>query len=143
FGAKVLTTKNLLPWQAIAMNIATLGTVITFAKFIFLPHHHPEIVQDEEETKKLEVQSNQIQPGFWWAMLILLGGLIMANIVYYEAYTIANIVKPLITIGIGWLAYLLIFPKLLLRLPRAVEKFDHLIGVMSLMLILVFWMVRV
>ncbi|HHP7229512.1 MAG TPA: cation:proton antiporter, partial [Xenococcaceae cyanobacterium] len=39
FGAKVLTTKNLLPWQAIAMNIATLGTVITFAKFIFLPHH--------------------------------------------------------------------------------------------------------
>ena len=37
FGAKVLTSKNLMPWQAIAMNIATVGTVITFAKFIFLP----------------------------------------------------------------------------------------------------------
>jgi multicomponent Na+:H+ antiporter subunit D len=37
FGAKVLTTKNLLPWQAIAMNVAALGTAISFAKFIFLP----------------------------------------------------------------------------------------------------------
>ena len=41
FGAKVLTTKNLLPWQVIAMNIAALGTAISFAKFIFLPHKKP------------------------------------------------------------------------------------------------------
>ena len=38
FGAKILTAKNLLPWQVIAMNIATVGTTIVFAKFIFLPH---------------------------------------------------------------------------------------------------------
>ncbi len=38
FGAKVLTTKNLLPWQVVGMNIAALGTAISFAKFIFLPH---------------------------------------------------------------------------------------------------------
>ncbi len=130
FGAKVLTTKNLLPWQVIAMNVATLGTVITFAKFIFLPHERSQV-------------KGQIQAGFWWAMVILLGGLIAANAFYYEAYTLLNIVKPLVTIALGWLAYLLIFKKSVIKLPRAMEELEHLIGVMSLMLILVFWMVRV
>lgn len=37
FGAKVLTMKNLVSWQIIGMNIAALGTAISFAKFIFLP----------------------------------------------------------------------------------------------------------
>lgn len=128
FGAKVLTTKNLLPWQVIAMNIAALGTAISFAKFIFLPH------------KKSEGKS-KIQPGFWWAMVILLGGLIAANGIYYEAYTLKNTVKPLITIAVGWLAYLLIFKKSVIKLPRASEKFDNLIGIMSLMLILLFWII--
>ncbi|MDJ0553775.1 MAG: cation:proton antiporter [Microcoleaceae cyanobacterium MO_207.B10] len=127
FGAKVLTTKNLLPWQVIAMNVAALGTSISFAKFIFLPHQN-----NQEKAQKLE-------PGFWAAMVILLGGLIAANVVYYEAYSIKNIIKPLITIGIGWLLYLFIFKKLAIKLPRAIEEFDHLFGVMSLMLILLFW----
>ena len=139
FGAKILTSKNLLPWQVIAMNVATVGTVITFAKFIFLPHGR--VVQDDG-TAKVE-GANKIQPGFWWAMMILVGGLIGANLVYYEAYTLANTVKPLITIVLGWLAYLAIFNKLVLKLPPAIEKLDNLIGVMSLMLILVFWMIRV
>jgi len=128
FGAKVLTSKNLLPWQVIAMNIAALGTAISFAKFIFLPH------QKSKEKSK-------VQPGFWRAMVILLGGLIVANIFYYEAYTLKNVIKPLLTIAIGWLAYLTIFKKSVVKLPRAIEKFDHLIGVMSLMSILVFWIV--
>ena len=38
FGAKVLTMKSLTSWQFIAMNIAAVGTAISFAKFIFLPH---------------------------------------------------------------------------------------------------------
>ncbi len=127
FGAKVLTTKNLLPWQAIAMNIAALGTAISFAKFIFLPHK----AGGEEVVK----------PGFWLAAILLLGGLFAANVVYYEAYSLANIVKPLATIGLGWLAYLLIFKRSVLKLPRVMEQFEHLIGGMSLMLILLFWMV--
>jgi len=127
FGAKVLTTKNLLPWQAIAMNVAALGTAISFAKFIFLPHK-----ADGEEA---------VKPGFWPAAILLLGGLFIANIAYYEAYTLANIVKPLATIGLGWLAYLLIFKRSVLKLPRVVEQFEHLIGGMSLMLLLLFWMV--
>ena len=134
FGAKVLTTKNLLPWQVIGMNIAALGTAISFAKFIFLPHQNfPQTPLNKGGEDK------EVQPGFWWAMVILLGGLIAANGVYYQAYTLKNIVKPLAIIAIGWLAYLLIFKKLTIKLPRAIEEFDHLIGVMSLMLILLFW----
>ncbi|MBD2743294.1 cation:proton antiporter [Coleofasciculus sp. FACHB-1120] len=127
FGAKVLTAKNFLPWQTIAMNVAALGTAISFAKFIFLPHK-----ADGEEA---------VKPGFWSAVILLLGGLFIANIAYYEAYTLANIVKPLATIGLGWLAYLLIFKRTVLKLPRVVEEFEHLIGGMSLMLLLLFWMV--
>ncbi|MBE9228216.1 cation:proton antiporter [Phormidium sp. LEGE 05292] len=124
FGAKVLTSKNLLPWQAIVMNIAALGTAISFAKFIFLPRG---------------VTENNTKPSFWVAVLILIGGLFIANIVYYEAYTWENIIKPLVTIGIGWLAYLLIFKHLVIKLPRAIEQFDHLIGVMTLILVFLFW----
>ncbi|WP_019503521.1 cation:proton antiporter [Pleurocapsa sp. PCC 7319] len=146
FGAKVLTTKNLLPWQAIAMNIAALGTAISFAKFIFLPHkklvlrHDNQFKADSNTAGEIDGQK-KIQSGFWWAMVILLGGLIGANIFYYEAYTLENIVKPLVTIAIGWLTYLLIFKKLVIKLPRASEKFDHLIGIMSLILILLFWII--
>ncbi|MEO1347857.1 MAG: cation:proton antiporter [Cyanobacteria bacterium J06635_15] len=125
FGAKVLTLKNLLPWQVLGMNIAALGTAISFAKFIFLPHGG----------------EGGAKSGFWSAMLVLLGGLVLANGVYYEAYTLANIIKPLVTIGIGWLAYLMIFQKVILKLPRAIERLEHLIGVMSLMLTALFWMV--
>ncbi len=128
FGAKVLTTKNLLSWQVIGMNIAALGTAISFAKFIFLPH------------QKLE-KPEKLQPGFWAAMVLLLGGLVAANVVYYEAYTVTNVIKPLVTIFLGWLAYFLIFQRVSIKLPRMLEQFDHLMGVMSLMLVLLFWMV--
>ncbi len=40
FGAKVLTTKNLLPWQAIAMNVAALGTAISLVLLPLLPLPH-------------------------------------------------------------------------------------------------------
>jgi multicomponent Na+:H+ antiporter subunit D len=122
FGAKVLTMKSLLPWQVTAMNIAALGTAISFAKFIFLPH------EKDEQAK--------VKPGFWAAIIVLIGGLFLANVVYYEAYTVANIIKPLVTIFLGWLAYFLIFRHTTLKLPRLLEEFDHLIGVMSLMLVL-------
>jgi multicomponent Na+:H+ antiporter subunit D len=127
FGAKVLTAENFLPWQKVAMNIAALGTAISFAKFIFLPHK-----TDGEEA---------VKPGFWPAAIVLLVGLFVANIAYYEAYTLKNIVKPLVTIGLGWLAYLLIFKRSVVKLPRVVEEFEHLTGGMCLMLLLLFWMV--
>ena len=132
FGAKILTTKNLVPWQVIGMNIAALGTSISFAKFIFLPHSRTVSDKDSAVIPK---------SGFWPAIVLLLGGLVLANGLYYEAYTLTNIVKPLVTIALGWLAYFFIFKKLSIQLPRAAEKFEHLIGGMSLMLTLLFWMV--
>jgi multicomponent Na+:H+ antiporter subunit D len=128
FGAKVLTMKSLLPWQVIGMNVAALGTAISFAKLIFLPH------RSDGEIKEMPKLS------FWIAIVVLLGGLFGANVVYYDAYSWANTIKPLSTIGLGWLAYWLIFRKLAIKLPRMFEEFDHLIGVMSLSLILLFWM---
>ena len=136
FGAKVWMGENLLPWQKIALNIATVGTVITFAKFIFLPR------QKLESSSKAE-RKNKIQSGFWGAMAILLGGLIVANGVYGEAYALKNLVKPLVTIAIGWLVYFVLLRKSVVKLPVAIEQFEHLIGGMSLVLILVFWMVQV
>lgn len=125
FGAKVLTMKNIVPWQFIPMNIAALGTSISFAKFIFLPYGKGE----------------KPKPGFWAAMIILLGGLIVANVGYYDAYALKNIIKPVATVGVGWLAYFAIFRQSVIKLPRVQEEFEHLIGGMSLMLILLFWMV--
>lgn len=112
------------------MNPAALGTAISFAKFIFLPH------QKQEDPGKTKIQSS-----FWAAVILLIGGLILANVVYYEAYTVANIVKPLGTIFLGWLAYFAIFRHTVFKLPRLLEQFNHLIGMMSLMLILLFWVV--
>lgn len=125
FGAKVLTMKNLLPWQVIGMNLAALGTAISFAKFIFLPRGGED----------------KIRLSFWPGLILLLAGLVVANIAYYDAYTIANIIKPLATIFLGWFVYLFIIQKISLKLPRMLEQIDHLMGVMSLMLILLFWMV--
>ena len=126
FAAKSLSMKNLASWQFIIMNIAALGTAISFAKFIFLSHSR------EGEQK--------IKPGFWISIIFLITGLIVANIVYPQAYNTADITKALITIAVSWLAYHLIFKKLSISLPRVFEEFEHLVGVMSLTLILLFWM---
>jgi multicomponent Na+:H+ antiporter subunit D len=126
FEAKVLTMKNVESWQFIVMNIAAVGTAISFAKFIFLPHTTAE----EQKTKS----------GFWISVIFLITGLFVANIVYLPAYEITNITKALLTIAAGWLGYHFIFKKLSISLPRVFEEFEHLVGVMSLTLILLFWM---
>jgi multicomponent Na+:H+ antiporter subunit D len=126
FGAKVLTMKNLLPWQEITMNLVAVGTAISFAKFIFLPH------QPGVNTKPIKL-------GFWLAIGLLIGGLVVANVVYFEAYDAKNTIKAIAIIAVGWLAYLTIFRRTSLKLPRMFEQFDDLIGVMTLVSILLFW----
>ena len=133
FGSKILTLKNVLSWQDIGMNIAAVGTVIAFAKFIFLPHQ-PAVESHHSQSK------NKSKTDFWVAIAILLGGLFVANVVYYEAYTLENVVKPLVTIAIGWLAHWLIFQRALVNLPVVFEEFENLIGFMGLILVLLFWM---
>ncbi|BAZ88475.1 cation:proton antiporter [Dolichospermum compactum] len=126
FAAKVSTTKNLESWQLILMNIAAVGTAISFAKFIFLPHTTAE----EQKTKS----------GFWISVIFLITGLFVANIIYLPAYEITNITKAIAIIAAGWLGYHLIFKNLSISLPRVFEEFEHLVGVMSLTLIILFWM---
>ncbi|MCG6136439.1 MAG: cation:proton antiporter [Nostoc sp. LLA-1] len=125
FGAKMLTLENVLSWQVILMNIGAVGTAIIYAKFVFLPHG----------------QGKDVKPGFWPPLILLLGALIAASSLYYEAYTVANITKALAIIGIGWLAHFLIFQRLVVNLPRVLEQLENLIGVMSLMLLLLLGMV--
>ncbi|HIK53947.1 MAG TPA: cation:proton antiporter [Synechococcales cyanobacterium M55_K2018_004] len=125
FVAKAWTLKAVLPWQVFAMSLASVGTAISFAKFIFVPRGGEQ----------------EIKPGFAGAVGLLLGGLVVANLVYPQAYTLAEMTKALITIGGGWLTYLLVFGRITVKLPRMLEQFEQLIGMMSLMLILLFWMV--
>jgi multicomponent Na+:H+ antiporter subunit D len=124
FGAKVLTLKSIAPWQVIPMNIAAAGTAIAYAKFIFLPRG----------------EKQEIKIGLWLAIALLTIGLIIANVVYLDAYTIESIIKALATIAIGWLIYVLVIQRLAIALPRVAEQFEHLIGVMTLSLIVLFWM---
>jgi multicomponent Na+:H+ antiporter subunit D len=131
FAAKTLTLKNLLPWQEIAMNAAAVATAIAYARFIFLRPQTPE--------KPKETGPEQL--GFWLAVTLLLGGLMAANIVYLPAYSVASILKAIAIVAVGWFAYWFVFQKTLIKLPRMLEQFDHLIGVMGLTLVLVFWMV--
>nr|WP_088894011.1 cation:proton antiporter [Leptolyngbya ohadii] len=128
YAAKTLTMKELLPWQVILMNLASIGTAISFAKFIFLPHQEPE-------------KPGEARPGFWAAIALLLGGLVAANGFYLGAYTLSDIMKAIVTIAVGWAAYWLVIRKASIKLPRGMEVFENLIGGMSLMLILLFWMV--
>jgi multicomponent Na+:H+ antiporter subunit D len=129
FGSKVWSMKNLLPWQAIAMNVAAVGTAISFAKFIFLPHG--DDLGASKPTKS----------GYWYATSLLIGGLVFANFAYLQAYTIDNLIKALGTIAIGWLIYWVGIRHVTVKLPRVLEEFEHLVGMMSVVLILLFWMV--
>ncbi|MGD1873526.1 MAG: cation:proton antiporter [Mastigocoleus sp.] len=137
FGAKVMALKGLVSWQSVVMSITAIGTAIVFAKFIFLPvEEKQQVPQTESEEGKQKINN-----GFWLALILLLGMLVAANGLYYQAYTVDNLVKSLATISVGWLAHLFIFQKITLKLPRMFEQFEHLIGVMSVVLALLFWMV--
>ncbi|NEP15782.1 MAG: cation:proton antiporter [Leptolyngbya sp. SIO4C1] len=128
FAAKVLTLKQALPWQAAALNVAAVGTAAVMAKLLFLPHR-----------PAASAKPQTAQLGFWAAIALLLGGLIAASGIYPTAYTLANVGKALITIGLGWLAHLLFLKKITLALPRAPEQLGHLIGAMSLVGVALFW----
>ncbi|MDY6936863.1 MAG: cation:proton antiporter [Cyanobacteriota bacterium] len=131
FGSKVLTLKQLGSWQEIAMNIAAVGTAIVFAKLLFLP-----ISRSSEPT-----EPRKIKFGFWAAIGLLSISLVAASSLYLPGYTTANLLKALVTIVLGWLIYGFVFKRFALKLPRMPEQLENLIGMMSLTLTLLFWMV--
>ena len=69
----------------------------------------------------------------------------MAGTFYIEDYQLANLLKALGKVGLGWLIYAIALRGPLnlarIRLPRAPERLDHLMGGMSLILVLLFWRV--
>jgi multicomponent Na+:H+ antiporter subunit D len=127
FGAKALSVKALPSWQGAVMSVAAVGTAISFAKFLFLPH----------QAKRQE----QAKPGFWPAALVLIVGLVAANGFYLEAYKFSEIGKALGILAVGWLLYWAVIRRVSWKLPRQLEGFEHLIGVMSVSLVALFWMV--
>ncbi len=127
FGAKALTLEYALPWQTMILSVAAVGTVVIYAKFIFLPHRW-----DEKPVANL---------GLWTALAVLLGGLLLANVIYLGAYTGPKVLKALATIGGGLLIHQLLVKRFTVALPRGLENFEHLIGGMSLTLVVLFWMV--
>ena len=130
FGAKLLTLKAALPWQTVPLNVAALGTAILYAQFIFLPHQRHETEPGQGA-----------KPGLWLAVGWLLGAMVLVNGAYLGAYTGPNLIKVLAIVGGGWLIQRLLLSQVTLTLPRGMEAFEHLIGVMSLTLMALFWMV--
>ncbi|PSN14960.1 cation:proton antiporter [filamentous cyanobacterium CCT1] len=127
FAAKTLTLNNLLPWQVIGMNTAAIGSVIVFARLIFLPHQ-----PQSEKT---------LAPEFWPAIGLLGVALVAANLFSIETYSLAAIGKALGIVALGWLIYFGVIRRMTLLLPRTLELFEQLIGFMSLVLMGLFWLV--
>jgi len=123
FEAKTLTLKGLPPWLALALNIAAVGTAISFSKFVFL---------------KPTVLGKPYPLGLALALGILLGGLAIGNLVYWEAFTPVNALKALLTCFIGAGLYWGLVKNLSIKLPDGGETLDHLLGMMSITLTLLF-----
>jgi multicomponent Na+:H+ antiporter subunit D len=70
--------------------------------------------------------------------VILLGGLAVGNVVYWEAFTPSNLLKATLTCLVGAALYWGMVKKLTLKLPDGGEKINHLIGMMSISLTLLF-----
>ncbi|WP_035994377.1 cation:proton antiporter [Leptolyngbya sp. KIOST-1] len=127
FGAKALTLEYALPWQGRPLGLAALGTAVIYAKFMVLPHQPSG--------------KPTTNPGLWTALVLLLGALILSNVVYLDAYNGPKLLAALATIGGGLAIHLLLIKRVKVALPRGLEDFEHLIGGMSLTLVVLFWMV--
>ena len=127
FGAKALALKAVEGWVSIALNVAAVGTVVAFAKFIFLP------------TARV---SQSLSTGFWAAIALLLGVLVSASALTPDAYTLFNLLKALAVVLAGWLLHSLLSPRLAterLTLSASPERLDNITGAMILMLLFLFW----
>ncbi len=122
YGSKILTLDHLLPFQTIIMNIAAVATAIVCAKFIFLPHQGWK----------------NIRLGAWVTIITLVAALMVTSVFDLQVYTVGNVVKALAIVGMGWIGYFFIFKRYVVALPRLFERFEYLIGMMSLILILLF-----
>lgn len=153
FSAKTLALKQLPSWQSWTMTVISVGTAIAMAKFLWLPMANnltpppstPPTSPRQDPATSIKVGNSYA--GFWLALLLLTAGLLLANALDYDAYTIPNISKALITVGIGIVSYRFIHHVPLPTIPhlktQGMEKLEHLIGAMGIVLALLFWMVEI
>lgn len=145
YAAKTQALYQVAPWESNVLTLAAVGTVIAFAKFLFLPFERVPAVVGASSTGALNFLSLPLAdsgnittaktPHLWPAAVLLSSSLVVANGFYPTGYVPLSIVKSLGVIGIGWLAYLVLFRRLKLTPIREVEQLEHLIGVMSLVLV--------
>lgn len=131
FSSKMLTLKAALPWQTWLLNLAAVGTAFLYANFIFLPH------QRDSQSRQVFVKN----PGLGLALIVLLGTLVLVNGFYFpQTLTWFNSLKALGLIVLAWLIWWQGVQKIQWNRPKVMEEFEHLIGGMGVILVLVFWM---
>lgn len=128
YGAKTSSLKPLEGVSGWLMTLAAVGTAIVCAKLLFLPWSWT--VKDSAATRP--------KPGLKFALVVTCGGLFLGNIFALEAYSLNNVIKSLVVMGLGWLVYGLAIQRFTLKPPAGPEKFENLIGTMSLVAILLF-----
>lgn len=147
FDAKVLSLKQLEGWPLVTLNVVTVGSAIALSKFIFLPFYN-DLRDNSQPLSSLQpdaaLTTTSAQPALSatakWAVALLIGGLVFASALHVEDYTLVNVAKALGKGGLGVLLYQVCVRRLTLNFSRAPEKLEHLIGGMSLLLTLLFWM---
>jgi multicomponent Na+:H+ antiporter subunit D len=128
FGSKALVLKGLTSWQEIGLTVSSIGTTIALSKFVFLPHQ-----------SDVTVEGSRV--GLWCALGIPLLGLAAANSFHLEVYTLTNIGKALTTVLVGLAVYGMGLSWIPIKLPSMMETFEYLIGLMTVMITILFWMV--
>lgn len=143
YGAKALTLEALSGWPLWVLSVTAVGSAIAFAKFIFLPFVISPKASESLVAGDLSIATKpskgRTDSWFWAAILLLALGLLAVSGLTLEAYNVQKIVQSLGTVAAGWLAYLLVFKKVKIALPTAPERFEHLLGVMSLVLVIFLW----
>jgi len=140
FTSKALTLKQLLPWQVWLMNLGAIGTAIVMAKFILLPVQLPGDTSDP--TRSLARQLADRPLGFWLAIGLPLVGSILASVLTFDPalYGGETLLKTGVTLAIGGLIHTLVTQRGAWQAPRHWERLEQLIGMMSVLLVALFWL---
>jgi len=121
YTAKSLSLEDMTDILFWAMSAASVGTCISFAKFIFLP----------------------VRASFDWdrvpraASVFLLGALLGGGLLG-GPFTLAAAGKAALVLTIGWLAYLSVFQFVDVKLPRVAERLEHLAGALPAVALLLY-----
>jgi len=124
FSAKALVLDQLPPWQNTWLSICSVGTTIVFCPIVFISFAKSV---DKELSWSFKIGS-----------AVLIVALVIGNFLYLKAYNLSKIVSSLITVSVGVLGYHLITKKVKLTDRTPLEKFEHLIGIITITTILVF-----